>query len=175
MNRTEPGKSLTLALLLLTTACQTLPESNHNLVGQSSVETIWTGLHCSRKQTTPAATWIDNTQQLEASFNKLHTTTLGEGGELPQIDFSDEIAILVEMGQRPTLGYRITLPAPPKLEIGDDRLDVTLDWRQPSPDAFLGQAISSPCLLLKLKRGNYHSVKILDERGNTRAVAYIRK
>ncbi len=176
MNKAELGKSLTLALLLLTTACQTLPDSNHKQAGKPSVETIWAGLHCSRERATPAATWIDNSQQLEASFNKIRSATLGgKSSESPQIDFNNEIAILVEMGQHPTLGYRIALPEPARLEIGDDRIDLTLDWRQPSPDAFLAQVTSSPCLLLRLERGNYHSVQILDEEESLRVIARMKK
>jgi len=73
------------------------------------------------------------------------------------------------MGQRPTLGYQIALSGTDNLHITQGQAHLTLDWIQPPADAMVAQMISSPCLLLKLKRGDYTSVQIRDRQGTIKA------
>ncbi len=172
MNTTHLKRSCILTLLLLTASCQTMPGNNQKQAGQSSVSSIRAGLHCGREQATPAATWIDKPQQLETSFKKIQGAILGaKPPEIPKVDFRNEIALLIEMGQHPTLGYSLALPETASLDIRKDQAYLTLRWTSPQPDVSLAQTTSSPCLLLRLKRGEYTSIRILDEEGNTQAIS----
>jgi len=101
--------------------------------------------------------------------NKFKAQYVVAAQALPKLNFQHEIALLVEMGQRPTLGYQITLSGTDNLHITQEQAHLTLDWIQPPADAMVAQMISSPCLLLKLKRGNYTSVQILDRQGTIKA------
>ncbi len=137
---------------------------------QPAVETLYAGQQCGRSQAKPSVTWIDNAQQLKTSIKQIQRTLSG-GKPIPlsELDFQHEIVLLVEMGQRPTLGYQIALPESNNLRSTQSQLHLTLNWIQPPADAMVAQMISSPCLLLKLKRGNYTSIQILDKQGTIKA------
>jgi len=153
-------------LTLLTTACQPWAKKGEHPASKPAVEILYAGQHCGRRQTTPSATWIDNARQLESSIKRIRPGMLGgKPIDLPALNFQHEIALLVEMGQQPTLGYRLALAGTDGLRITQDPAQLTLDWLHPPADAFVAQAISSPCLLLELKRGDYTAIQILDRQG----------
>ncbi len=157
-------------LALLTTACQSWAERGPHQASKPAVETLYASQHCGRSQTSPSATWIDNARQLETSIKRIRSNMLGgKPINLPALDFQHEIVLLVEMGQRPTLGYGLELTGTDDLRISQDQAQLTLDWSHPPADALVAQAISSPCLLLKLERGNYTSIQILDGQGIIKA------
>ncbi len=114
---------------------------------------------------------IDNPDELELRFKQIHKDTLGyNSNNLPVLNFQNEIALLVEMGQKPTLGYRLEL-VNNNLLASDGGAYISMNWVAPKDNAYLAQMISSPCLLLKLDRGDYESVLIKDSKGNLRVVA----
>lgn len=153
-------------LALLASACQSWAEKDPHQGSKPVAEVIYTSQHCGRSQTAPSASWIDNARQLEASIQRIRSDMLGGNPiDLPVLDFQHEIALLVEMGQQPTLGYRLELAGSDDLRISQDQAQLTLDWLHPPADALVAQAISSPCLLIKLERGNYTSIQILDRQG----------
>ncbi len=153
-------------LPLLTTACQPWVKKGEHQASKPVVETLYASQHCGRGQTTPSATWIDNARQLESSIKRIRSGMLGgKPINLPALDFQHEIVLLVEMGQRPTLGYRLELAETDGLRIAQDQAQLTLDWLHPPADALVAQTISSPCLLIKLERGGYTSIQILDRQG----------
>lgn len=68
---------------------------------------------------------------------------------LPQVDIpGDSTTLVISMGTRPTGGFRIVLPDGATREGADARLDVRLD--APPPDAMVTQALTSPCVLVRL-------------------------
>ncbi len=153
-------------LILLTSACQSWTEKDPHQGSKPTVEAIYVSAHCGRSQTTPKATWIDDAGQLEASIRQIRTDTLGgKPIKLPALDFQHEVALLVEMGQQPTLGYRLELAGEDNLRILQDQAQLTLNWLHPPADALVAQALSSPCLLIKLDRGSYTSIQVLDRQG----------
>ncbi len=153
-------------LALLASACQSWAERGPQQGGKPAAEVIYTSQHCGRSQTAPSATWIDTARELETRLRQIRTGMLGgKPIDLPVLDFQHEIALLVEMGQRPTLGYRLEIAGADELRIAQDPARLTLDWLHPPADALVAQAISSPCLLIRLERGNYTSIQILDRQG----------
>lgn len=154
-------------LLPLIAACQ--PKEHHlrQANGQPGIEILYSSQQCGRSQASPSATWIDNTRQLETRVTQIRSTLLGgKPLALPEPDFQHEIALLVEMGQQPTAGYRIALTGVGDLHITHDKAHLALDWIHPPDGAIVAQITSSPCLLLKLERGNYTSVQVLNRQGN---------
>jgi len=137
---------------------------------QPAVEALYANQQCGRSQTSATVIWIDNPRQLEVNLKKIQGTTLGgKPIPLPKLDFQHEIALLVEMGQQPTLGYQIALSKTYNLHITQGQARLTLDWIRPPADAMVAQMISSPCLLLKLERGAYSSVQILGRQNAIKA------
>ena len=158
------------ALLLLVVACQPVMDREQQQGSKLAVEVLYASQQCGYSQANPEATWIDNAQQLEASIKKIqHNMPGGKVINLPKLDFKHEIVLLVEMGQQPTLGYRIELSESDSLIVKQGLSQLTLDWVQPSAGSIVAQIVSSPCLLLKLDRGNYISVQILNRQGIVKA------
>ncbi len=153
-------------LALLTSACQSWAERGMQQGGQPAAEVIYTSQHCGRSQTAPSATWIDTARELETRLRQIRTGMLGgKPVDLPALDFQHEIVLLVEMGQQPALGYRLEMAGAGELRVSQDRAQLTLDWLHPPADALVAQAISSPCLLIRLERGDYTSIQVLDRQG----------
>jgi hypothetical protein len=171
MDRMRPVTTIVLGLLLpLTVACQPKTVKEPQQGSEPAITVLYAGQHCGRAQTAPSATWIDDARQLEISIKRIQETMLGSKPLLlPELDFQHEIALLVEMGQRSTLGYHIALTGADDLRITRGLARLTLDWVQPPAGVMVAQMISSPCLLLKLGRGDYTSVQILDKQGASRA------
>ncbi len=157
-------------LVLLASACQSWVERDAQQDGKSTVEVIYTSQHCGRSQTTPSVTWIDDARQLKASIERIRSGMLGgKPIDPPVLDFQHEIALLVEMGRRPTLGYRLAMAGGDELRIAQGQARLALDWLHPPADALVAQTISSPCLLIRLGRGDYTSIQILDRQGVVKA------
>lgn len=78
--------------------------------------------------------------------------------------------LIVEMGERPTGGYRIDLDGK-ETGINNHVLTVGMDWHAPRLDAAVSQALISECVALHLPQGNYNKVKVVDQLGNTRGTA----
>ena len=164
--------ALTLTLLLLSAACQPWAAGHRQQDGKPTVEAIYTGLHCGRSETSPQAKWVDDAQQLEVSVKRIQRNILGSKPmDFGKLDFQHEFVLAIKMGQQPTLGHRIELLGTDGLRIAQKQAHITLNWAHPPADALAAQMVSSPCLLLKLKRGDYTSVQIHDTQGTIRATA----
>ena len=161
---------LLFGLLLLTVACQSVTDSDQQQGSIPAVEMLYASQQCGYGQATPRATWIDSALQLEASIKKIQRNTLGgKAINFSKLDFKHEIVLLVEMGQQSTLGYQIKLREAGSLTVKQGKAQLTLDWVKPSAGSIVAQTVSSPCLLLKLDRGNYTSVQILNRQGTVKA------
>ncbi len=157
-------------LLLLSVACQSVTDSGQQQGALPSVDMLYASQQCGFAQATPRVTWIDNALQLEASIKKVQRNTLGgKSINFPKLDFKHEIVLLVEMGRQATLGYQIKLSEADSLTVKQGKVQLTLDWVQPPAGSIVAQIVSSPCLLLKLERGNYMSVQILNRQGIVKA------
>ncbi|PVV27524.1 MAG: hypothetical protein B6D79_01960 [gamma proteobacterium symbiont of Ctena orbiculata] len=75
--------------------------------------------------------------------------------------------IRVNMGQQPSGGYGLRLLSD-RLEISSNRARVTLEWLQPKPGSVQMQALTYPCLYLKIAKGDYSQLEIVDQDGEVR-------
>lgn len=73
------------------------------------------------------------------------------------VDFSQEVAVVVALGEKPTAGYDISLTKN-KAELRGDVLRLPVEFTQPAPDAFHAQVLTHPCLVLSVPRGAYTEV-----------------
>jgi hypothetical protein len=113
--------------------------------------------------------WIGDEKSFEAVKNNFNGPKLG-GNEisLPAIDFSREGILFIRMGRKPTTGYRIEL-ASTQVDIKGQTAIVNVHWIEPSKDAILAQMITSPCTMIKMTRGNYNEIRVVDQNGIIRA------
>ena len=75
--------------------------------------------------------------------------------------------MIVEMGQRPTGGYKLKLDNK-TTRIEDDVLIVGFEWGAPRLDAAVSQAMTTQCVAVALPKGQYSTVDVQDQLGNSR-------
>jgi len=157
---------LLIAIAAGTAACTVSPLEGHDGgagVGSVAIEALHAGIQCGNNETGASARWIEDATQLESLYQPLNLAPA-------EIDFAQSVVVLVEMGERPTLGYRLGV-AEAEAQMVEGHLEVVLEWREPPSDMMVGQMVTSPCLLLKLERGQYREVWFKDAQGLRRAVA----
>ncbi|MFU8818621.1 MAG: protease complex subunit PrcB family protein [Desulfurivibrio sp.] len=146
---------------ILLAACSTTPG------GALPTEVLFTGQQCKTSTPDPSVTLIEQQAQLDRFYARLESLGMAPL-RAPQLDFVHQRAVLIEMGVRSTGGYGLALAAEPAF-LRDGKLELHVDWREPSPGLILTQALTSPCLLLKVPAGNYRQVTVLDRQGQVRA------
>ncbi|MGD9164330.1 MAG: protease complex subunit PrcB family protein [Chromatiales bacterium] len=75
--------------------------------------------------------------------------------------------VRVDMGRQPSGGYGLRLMSE-QLEISSDRARVALEWLEPKAGLVQIQALTYPCLYLKVAKGNYSRLEIVDQEGVVR-------
>jgi hypothetical protein len=126
---------------------------------------IMSGINGEGLEESSGALWIDDEKGLISFMAGLNRTRLGgESPAIPEIDYTQEGILAVWMGKRPTGGYRVEL-ASDKVSIADHAAVVTVKWTEPAKGAVLIQRITGPFLLIKMKRGDYSRIKVMDEKG----------
>jgi hypothetical protein len=71
------------------------------------------------------------------------------------------------MGIQKSGGYSLDL-AEEASTVKDKTATIHVSWIQPEEGAFVTQALTSPCLLLKIEKGDYHTIQVKDQFGNIR-------
>src|SRR5699024_423497 len=80
---------------------------------------------------------------------------------------ADDGVIVVEMGQRMTGGYEMSL-LPDVSHIDNDTLYLGVAWTAPPHYAAISQAMTAPCIVVKPPQGSYSAVEVNDQAGTTR-------
>lgn len=80
--------------------------------------------------------------------------------------------LIVEMGQRPTGGYHISLEGK-NTGIKNNVLTIAMNWHAPRLDAAVSQALISQCVALNLPPGQYRKVNVVDQLGNSRGAVSV--
>lgn len=120
-----------------------------------------------RTSAASSATWILSMEELErlyAGFSALQLSAAAT--PVPEIDFDHHRVLLVEMGQKPTGGYAVHLN-PDSPDASTDTALVNLQWKEPEPSSVVPQVITSPFILLKMEKGNYTAVRVMDQHHQT--------
>jgi hypothetical protein len=140
---------------------------NHKMVAQSAitVDVLQAGIQCGGNAVDVNARWIENATELE-SFSRQRNLAIVD------VDFSKSMVLLVEMGEKPTLGYRLGL-AQPEAQVIEGHAEVILEWQEPPKGMMVGQMMTSPCILLKLARDHYQEVRVKDRLGNQKVTLSI--
>ncbi|MEW8085876.1 MAG: protease complex subunit PrcB family protein [Candidatus Thiodiazotropha endolucinida] len=142
-----------------------LVSSGCNTMASSSVSVLKQGYVCSVNQ--PAGL------QLVSDAVTKQADSARIGVDTPQKDADTSLdpeqfwIVRVNMGQQPSGGYALRLISD-QLEISSDTARVALEWLQPKPGSVQIQALTYPCLYLKIARGNYSRLEIVDQEGVVR-------
>lgn len=135
------------------------------------IEVIYRSASCPTDNKQAHALWIDSPAELQRQWKNLHGHMLGgASSSTPEMDVGLEGFILVHMGQQRTGGYAIDL-ADPVVRVKDGFASISVDWVSPAMGDVVTQALTAPCILLKLKTGDFHAIQIIDQNGRVRATA----
>jgi PrcB C-terminal len=156
-------KRLLAAGCLLLAACTAL-RAGEPADRRIDLTVLDSAIHCGGPTPGAGAEWIDRPDGLGRLPKRLAMPVrLREY----QWDPSAEGLLWIHMGTRPTGGYRLVLAAPTaRLRGGVATIHVR--WQEPAPGSFVTQAITSPCLLLKMPKKGIEQVVIKDQNDRTR-------
>lgn len=128
----------------------------------NSARMLYADTVCSASTDTRAA-WVNSGNELATSLRALSRTAFqASAPDVPEVDFIDDSVLVLQMGQRPTGGYALRL-AQARMVVEDGTAMVRIEWIEPPPGAFVTQALTSPCLVLAVPRGDYVRLKVVDQ------------
>jgi len=125
-------------------------------------ELLRSGVYGSRTLQDSSATWITNRKALEAVSSALSKRQIKDGEVLPDIDFERYGVLYLEMGQKPTGGYSIDF-IPSLSRMIDKQAFIRISWNTPKEGVLLTQAVTSPFMLLKIRRAHITSIVVLNQ------------
>lgn len=112
--------------------------------------------------------WIGTDAEYRAALDAIDRGTLPGTAPAPvPVDFASHGVVLVLMGQRPTAGYALDL-ASEEVPVEDGTGTVRVNWNEPPEDATVAQVVTSPCLLVAVRRDGLRAVKVVDQAGRAR-------
>ncbi|PUB73356.1 MAG: hypothetical protein DBP03_07105 [gamma proteobacterium symbiont of Ctena orbiculata] len=135
-----------------------------NTMASLSVSVLEKGYLCSIDQTAGVHLVTDS------SSREADNARIGAGQQKrPENDPASESfwIVSVNMGQQPSGGYGLRLISD-NLEVSSDRARVALEWLQPKPGSVQIQTLTYPCLYLRVAKGNYTRLDIVDQHGEVR-------
>jgi hypothetical protein len=130
-----------------------------------SVEVLYRNQQCSGLQ--PLIQWVESQSEYQTLFHGIRKSYVGAQAEPPAVDFTQYGVLLVAMGQKNTGGYAVDLAAD-EAHIRQKVLQISVQWREPGKGMMVTQALTSPCLLLKLPKAQFERIEIKDQRGVVR-------
>lgn len=112
--------------------------------------------------------WVEEQSAYETLFEDLLKSYIRSQTEKPPaVDFNQYGVLLVAMGQKNTGGYAVDL-ASNDARIESDVLNISVLWQQPRRGMMVTQALTSPCLLLKIPKAQFQHIEVKDQSGKVR-------
>ncbi|MFC1524057.1 protease complex subunit PrcB family protein [Thermodesulfobacteriota bacterium] len=116
--------------------------------------------HCDRPE---GAYWIGETNQLHAFFQTINNRVIGGSPLQTDIDFARDGVLLIAMGQQSTAGYSLVL-ADDQASVDNHTATVNIVWNKPPENQITAQIITSPCLLIKIPKGLFTRIRVVDQK-----------
>ena len=138
-------------------ACDTLaPASKSTPI---YAEVIFQSSQCRAETTAPRLEAVSNQQQLDSLLREFNRHILGNEPAPYLVDFRSTNTLLLEMGYRPTAGYRLSINEA-MISVKNNEAVVLAQWDEPPEDSMQAQVITSPCAIFTLPRGDYSRVTV---------------
>jgi hypothetical protein len=152
---------LTVFLAALVAACSFKPAKIFATYTQLEVREVGRSLYCNTEAADTAAYLFADAAAVQAwqASRGLNLVAAGALADAPHA--------LVEMGQRPTGGYGLAVSRAAVLR--GELLILSATFISPGPDRMVSQALTSPCVLVRLPPGRYSTVEVQDQAGAARA------
>jgi len=114
------------------------------------------------------AYWISSEKQWDdvlASVPVLMLEIPPESEKKPDVDYSKYGVLLIRMGEKPNGGYGLALMSDDaKIENREARIQVR--YSEPEPDGMYTQALVYPHLVIKMEKGAFDGIAVVDQNGS---------
>jgi hypothetical protein len=120
------------------------------------------------------AIWINSEDQWDDLIDIVSGTTnnLPQSGTMPDIDFARYGILLIRMGEKPTGGYGLELMEN-VAKIESRMAVVHVRWIEPEKGSITTQVITYPYLMIRMARGAFDGITVIDQDGTVRATVEI--
>ena len=142
---------VTLFVLVISASDTLLPSSNTDPI---YLEVIFQSNQCGTHTSAPSLEVVSSQQQLDLLIQRLDRHTLGKKRQPYLVNFKKMNVLFLEMGYRPTAGYRLLL-SDEKVRLRDNEAIVEASWAEPPADSLQAQVITRPCLIFILPKSDY--------------------
>jgi hypothetical protein len=157
-----------LPSILLLSGCAGA-SGNATVVNKVEAETIFSSSNCDGIDQTTSAIWINNEKEFASVVSKINRLKIGgNAAPPPAVDFEHDGVLLVHMGRKPTSGYGIEI-ASKQIEIQDQIAMMRVRWIEPAKGRILPQMITNPCVMIRMTKGSYTGIRVVDQNGIVRA------
>ena len=159
-----------LAMLAILAAAAVAGCTGMNGQQPLNAETLHADQNCGGSQEEASLRIITDGDSFDQAVKWMGRHTVGGEQEIARPEFDDTLAVLIEMGQKPTGGYGVALREH-EVTIEGDAAILRLEWAEPAADSAVTLALTSPCALIALPQGDYQRIIGIDQDGNRRVAA----
>ncbi|MGI9301720.1 MAG: protease complex subunit PrcB family protein [Gammaproteobacteria bacterium] len=136
---------------------------------------LYSGSQCATRGADTKAVWVTSAQRLDQYYDQIHGGKLGIQPEpLPEIDFDKEGVLMIEMGRRSSGGYGVSVGQKGAYLVGGDAV-VHVDWAEPAEGTMQTQALTAPCVMVKLRYAGYGRIRVVDQNEQERLTVPVPK
>lgn len=153
-------------LVLLTMFFQGCPRAGagNKVSSNPALQVIYTSAQCNLGEKRITVSWISGPETLRMVMGGGRSHVLGSEREVPTIDFKTEGVLRVGIGVKPSAGYGFDKEGVlARIENGTATVHLVLT--SPSAGALPAQMLTDPCLLIRMPRGNYSRIQVVDQQG----------
>jgi PrcB C-terminal len=130
------------------------------------VQTVFADTQCGGDS--PAIFRLDGAQQWKNLRARIEGRSVGAASRnLAMPDLTRNNVFVIAMGQRPTLGYSVTL-ASGVARLYDTHIEFSVIWQEPDAGTLQGQMLTSPCVVVSTPAGAYGRPIAVDSQGRER-------
>jgi hypothetical protein len=90
------------------------------------------------------------------------------------VDFSQRSVFQLSMGQQPSAGASLAVSSA-EVDTSSGRLAIRAQWQLPDPGRMHAMMITRPCVVFSLPRGDYRSVRVIDQKGQQKLAVDLAK
>jgi hypothetical protein len=159
-----PAVAAVLVLWGCLAASPPVDSNRHHL----PIEAFWTDSRCGCEARQPVLRWLTDPARLDAAAAAVRSPALKTRIAQHPVDWKRFGLVWIDMGLKPSGGYALNI-AESSATVSEGVATIIVRWRQPKPGSVVTQQLTSPCLLVTLARGNFHTIQIRDEAGRVRA------
>jgi hypothetical protein len=156
---------LILIICILALSATSCRRNISNEAGPAHIdaEVVYIGTQCNGPAKGPSAEWVFDSGHLSIIYRRLQSHIISPNGiRPPEVDFSESVLLLIEMGRMPSAGYGVEL-ADETVLIANGTAELNILWIEPSPEYIHAQVITSPCIIVRLPISGYTSARVLDQ------------